>query len=165
VRLLLDALCGCGESRPDRRFELTVIGDGAERADLAKRALPANVRVEWQGHVPYESLPASYAAAGLFVFPTLGDEWGTVVTEAMASGLPVIGSVYSEAVVETVVDGVNGWRFAPESAAAVAAGLMRAFATSPAELNEMRAAARRTAAGLDAGLLASKMVNILREVV
>ena len=52
-----------------------------------------------------------YAKASLFAFPTLADEWGVVVNEAMAAGLPVLGSIYSQAVEELVEDGVSGWVF------------------------------------------------------
>ena len=46
-------------------------------------------------------------ASGIFVLPTLADEWGLVVNEAMASGLPVLGSVYSQAAHELCGDGIE----------------------------------------------------------
>ena len=49
------------------------------------------------------------------LFPTLSDTWGLVVNEAMAMGLPVLGSVKSQAVTELIEDGVSGWWFDPTS--------------------------------------------------
>ena len=51
---------------------------------------------------------------GVLVFPTLADEWGLVVNEALAAGVPVLGSLYSQAVEELVRDGENGWTFRPD---------------------------------------------------
>jgi len=48
-----------------------------------------------------------YAASDLMVFPTLYEPFGLVVTEAMASGVPVIVSAIAGAA-ELVKDGVNG---------------------------------------------------------
>jgi len=49
-----------------------------------------------------------YAAADLLVFPTFHDAFGLVVTEAMASGLPVIVSCNAGAA-ELVEDGLDGF--------------------------------------------------------
>jgi UDP-glucose:(heptosyl)LPS alpha-1,3-glucosyltransferase len=69
-----------------------------EREGVADRVrlLPATCHVE-----------RYYAAADLFLFPTLYDSFGLVVTEAMASGLPVVcGSAAGAA--ELIEDGVSG---------------------------------------------------------
>jgi glycosyltransferase involved in cell wall biosynthesis len=87
---------------------LELVGDGPEAVRLARVPLPGNVTVRCSGTVAYEQITGAYARAGLFVFPTLAYEWGLVVNEAMAAGLPVLGSVYSQAVEELVRDGVSG---------------------------------------------------------
>ena len=62
------------------------------------------------------------------------DEWGVVVNEAMSAGLPVMGSIYSQAAVELVSDGANGWLFDPRSEQNVYATLDRALSTPTEEL-------------------------------
>jgi len=62
-----------------------VVGDGPARSALA-RAYPEAVFV---GAKHGEALAEIYAAADVFVFPSLTDTFGLVLLEALASGVPV----------------------------------------------------------------------------
>ena len=84
----------------------------------------------------------------MLVLPTLADEWGVVVNEAMSAGLPVLGSVYSQAVEELVEDGHTGWTFAPDRPESLDAALTSALRTSSTDLARMGEAARQRAASL-----------------
>ncbi len=142
VDLLLDALGRWGAAHPGGHAELVVAGDGEQRAMLESHALPPNVEVSFLGNQHYARLKAVYADAGVLVFPTLADEWGLVVNEAMAAGLPVLGSLYAQSVEELVTDGETGWTFRPDHPDEFYAALCRALATPSAELDRMRVAAR-----------------------
>jgi glycosyltransferase involved in cell wall biosynthesis len=143
---------------------LVVVGDGPLRSRLQQVPLPAHVQVEWIGHVPYERLSDFHARGGIMVFPTLGDEWGLVVNEALAAGMPVLGSDYSQAVQDLVQDGKNGWVFRPDSEHEMAAALQRALNTSDDELLRMRSVARTSVAGLQPEMIASRFAAVLRNV-
>lgn len=84
------------EQHPERAIELWLVGNGPARAEIEACRIPENVTLRCFGSVPYEQLADYYAQAGILVFPTLADEWGVVVNEAFAAGLPVLGSVYSQ---------------------------------------------------------------------
>jgi glycosyltransferase involved in cell wall biosynthesis len=62
-----------------------VVGDGPARAGLARRYPQAVFLGARQG----EALAEVYAAADVFVFPSLTDTFGLVLLEALASGVPV----------------------------------------------------------------------------
>jgi glycosyltransferase involved in cell wall biosynthesis len=62
-----------------------LVGDGPARQDL-ERKYPQAV---FLGYRDGSELGEIYAAADLFVFPSLTDTFGIVVIEALASGLPV----------------------------------------------------------------------------
>ncbi len=137
------ALAEWGRRNPERVLEVWWVGDGEQRAELEATDLPPNISQHFWGNVPYAALPGIYADADALFFPTLLDEWGLVVNEAMAAGLPVLGSIYSQAVEELLADGMNGWAFNPLGGASTLAALDRMFATSPSQLAIMREAARQ----------------------
>ena len=62
-----------------------VVGDGPARAELM-RTYPA---AHFLGALPTEQLAETYAAADVFVFPSITDTFGNVMLEALASGVPV----------------------------------------------------------------------------
>lgn len=129
-------------AHPDRLVEITWAGDGELRAALERAPAPANLRQTFTGHIGYEELARLYGESGALILPTLFDEWALVVNEALASGIPVLGSIYSQAVEEMVEDGASGWHFDPLQPGSLAVALDRFFGASLAELAAIRAQAR-----------------------
>ena len=70
---------------------LVIAGDGVDEVEYRSAAalLP---KVRFTGYVQPAELSEIYAAADVFVFPTLGDTYGHVIQEAMAASLPVIST-------------------------------------------------------------------------
>ncbi len=158
-----ERLAKWARQHPARSLEMWWLGSGDQHAALAALALPDNLRQVFCGDLPYAEVPQVYAQCDLLVFPTLLDEWGLVVNEAMAAGLPVLGSIYSQAVEELVVEGNTGWVFDAVDAASADAALDRALGVAPERLVAMRAAARQRIATLTPETAARKVVEALHQ--
>ena len=68
------------------RVHMVVVGDGPQR-EMLQQGLPDAI---FTGTLTGDDLAAAYASADVFLFPSLTDTFGNVVTEAMASGLAVV---------------------------------------------------------------------------
>jgi glycosyltransferase involved in cell wall biosynthesis len=111
VRQLLEAW-GRFEHASPRSGTLVLIGAGPEAEALKTMARDLALKaVRFPGWVDYDQLAAYYAAADVFVMPTLEDNWSMVVPEAMVCGLPVLTSYYNGCWPELVQPDVNGWVF------------------------------------------------------
>ncbi len=144
----LDTLSKWAAAHPARNVEFTIVGDGPLRARLESFGAADNLELHFHGNLPYEELPRVYSEAGLFVLPTLADTWGVVVNEALAAGLPVLGSTRAQAVEELIEDGKNGWIFDPDRCDESFSAIDRAMNASCEQLDTMRAHARSTALAL-----------------
>lgn len=145
---------------------LDVVGTGPLEPrirDLAAGAGPL-LDVRLAGPVPFEAMADRYAAADVLAFPTLADEWGLVVNEAMASGLPVLGSAHGQAVTELVEEGRTGWVYDPERPGALDAALDRVVAAGPESLRRMGAAARGRVSGLTPERMADRLTTVIEDV-
>ncbi len=94
---------------------LVIIGDGRDRAALQAKA-KSNIR--FLGKVSDEEARRYYSRCKAFLFP--GEEdFGITPVEAQASGRPVIAYAGGGAL-DTVIDGVTGKLFYPQTAEALA---------------------------------------------
>lgn len=141
----LERLADWCRAHPARQVQWRLIGDGPERAALEKAALPDNLTLDCLGNCPYEAVPALLAEGDLFAFPTLADEWGLVVNEAMAAGLPVLASRNAGAASEMVIEGENGWLFDPGDRGETERALKAALEATPEQRRRLGANARARA--------------------
>ena len=116
---LLDAFAAI-QRTSSAPVSLLLVGDGVDEARLQARSRDEGIRnVFFAGFHAAEDLPRIYAAADVFVFPTLGDPFGMVVPEAMACGLPVISTSAAGEIRDRVIDGVNGFIVPPGESTAL----------------------------------------------
>jgi glycosyltransferase involved in cell wall biosynthesis len=140
--VLLDALAEVS----DLAWHLTIAGDPTRnpataaglQATIAERKL--GERVTLAGAVSTARLAALYAQADLFVLASRYEGYGMAFAEAIAHGVPVIGTI-AGAIPETV-PAAAGILVAPDDGAALAAALRRLIGD--------RAERRRLAAGAQA---------------
>jgi glycosyltransferase involved in cell wall biosynthesis len=108
------------ESLDDVPLDVRLIGGASPEASQVLARLTRKAR--WAGHVPQAELPPHYWDADVFVFPTIQDGFGMVLTQALAAGLPVIASDHCAAP-DLVQDGVSGWIVPARSSEALSARL------------------------------------------
>lgn len=113
-RVLLEAMALLRRRMPKAR--LLVAG-----APVPERAPP---RVAFLGPVEPDVLPALFAQSTVFALPTLQEPFGLAFLDAMACGLPCVGTRL-EAVPEIVRDGETGLLVPPGDPVALAAALER----------------------------------------
>jgi len=145
--LLVAALAAC----VDLRWRLTIVGDrtrspaAAAALDAAIRRHALGARIAVAGAVPDDRLAALYTEADLFVLPSRFEGYGMAFAEAIAHGLPVIGTT-AGAIPDTVPEGA-GLLVPPDDVAALADALRRLIADADAR-RRCAATARAAAAML-----------------
>lgn len=91
------------DNRKDIR--LAIVGDGPSREKLEE--LFKNTNTVFTGFLKKEELSKAYASADGFIFPSVSETLGLVITESMASHTPVIAA-YSKPTIEQIKDRENG---------------------------------------------------------
>lgn len=96
-------------------WELVLLGDGPEQPVLLRLIdkLGIGDAIHLVGFKSFQELPMYYGLAGAFIHASTTEQWGLVVNEAMAAGLPVVVSQACGCVQDLVTDRVTGLMFDP----------------------------------------------------
>lgn len=94
-------LCGDGELRP--QIEQTIFDLGLEGT------------IHLPGFLQQDELLPYFAHASCFIHTSIQEQWGLVVNEAMAAGLPILVSNRCGCFEDLVLEGINGFGFDPEN--------------------------------------------------
>jgi glycosyltransferase involved in cell wall biosynthesis len=138
--VLLDAL-----ARLAGGWQLDIIGDGPEKPNLLDQAKRLRV-ADWVtfGTLPSTRMPAYYQGLDVLVVPSLTranwkEQFGRVIIEAMACGVPVIASNSGD------IPGVVGdaGRIVPEGDPAALADCLREIMRAPELRRELGARGRQ----------------------
>ncbi|MBN1966571.1 MAG: glycosyltransferase family 4 protein [Anaerolineae bacterium] len=152
VPYALEAFARLTERFPDAHLLLAGEGELQERLAAQARLMDGGERVHFLGW--REDIPQVMAALDVFLMPSLWEGFGLVLLEAMAQGLPVVGSAVS-AIPEIVVEGETGLLCPPMDAVTLAACIARVL--DDADLRQRLGAAGR--ARLEATFTVDRMVD------
>jgi glycogen(starch) synthase len=158
--LLVEAF---GRMRSDAR--LVLVGDGPMRAavEAAVRRSPARDRITMSGFVPHAEVPRVLASLDVLALPSAYEEMGSVLVEAMASGLPVVASRVG-GIPEVVRDQETGLLVPPGDVDALADAL-DGLAGDPRRRERMCRAARQRAVEYSWPDLARRVEKLYQELV
>ena len=89
---VMESLPGIAREVPDVRYVIAGEGDDRKRLEQKATSLGLRDRVVFTGFVPEDRKRDYYNLADAFVMPSRGEGFGIVFLEAMACGIPVVGS-------------------------------------------------------------------------
>jgi glycosyltransferase involved in cell wall biosynthesis len=138
ARFALEALARV----PDLKLVLVTRSDPSSLHRLSHE-LGVSARVRFRP--PTDQVEHVYAAADFFVFPTPYDAFGMVISEAMASALPVI-TTRAAGASELITHGTSGWVLEDVTSVGPLAEAMRRFTEDVAFAERIGATAREHAA-------------------
>lgn len=108
-------------------WDLVLLGDGPQKADLQRIVKQRHLenRIHFPGFRSYREICNWYAFADVFIHPASSEQWGLVVNEAMAAGLPILISKACGCFPDLLQEGLNGFSFAPDNFEELAAQMRR----------------------------------------
>ena len=140
---VFDTLSAFSLLRQRTRCRLLVVGAGPEEERVAERGRELGLAddIVLAGHLSGDELERAYRAADVFVFPTYWFEgFPTVISEAMAAGLPIV-TTRTRGIADHLQEGVNALFVPPRAPALLADTLERLL--GDVELRERMSLANR----------------------
>jgi glycosyltransferase involved in cell wall biosynthesis len=162
IDVLIQAFQRAAQERTD--ITLTIVGDGPERHALEERVNDeCRSRIRFLGQVAYAERAKAFGEADVFIHPARHDGWGVVIHEALAAGLPVIGTRETGAAYELVQDGRNGFLVDAEDEDGLVKHILW-FANNRNEIQDFSERARETVSGLTPEWGAAELVRITQSI-
>ena len=128
-------------------FNLLIAGSGPKKAELERliQTYDLQQEVSLLGWLEAEELELAIRRSDVFIhYVPILDPFPVAVLEAMAYGLPIIGSDQAGSVVDRVEHGVSGYVLEPQNVSLLAETIMR-FVNEPERAAHMGRQARRVA--------------------
>lgn len=146
-----------------RQAVLHIYGEGPLKSELEQQIahLDLGNRVTLFGYLSPELLPGKLVAADVFCRPSLSEGLGISFLEAMAVGLPTVGSRVG-GIPEFLIEGETGWLCEPKNPQSIAKKI--AYVLDPANALEVRAVALRGQALVQADYSWDKIARQMRQI-
>jgi 1,2-diacylglycerol 3-alpha-glucosyltransferase len=117
ISFLLSAYADYCRLKGNEAWDLVLCGDGPLRAEIEQQVIKLGLEsvVHLPGFLQQDQILPYFAYARCFIHASIQEQWGLVVNEAMAAGLPVLVSNRCGCVEDLLIEGVNGFSFDPEN--------------------------------------------------
>lgn len=91
---------------------LIFVGTGEEEDNLKNYVNTNKINnIYFLSFLNQSELPKAFAISDIFVLPSVNEQWGLIINEAMCASLPVIVSDVVGAVPDLLKEGINGYSF------------------------------------------------------
>jgi len=149
---------------------LVLVGDGTQRQELGRMAerLEITGAVRFLGKLPHEQLPEYYAAADLFVGPSVVDRsgdtegLGVVFIEAASAGLAIVGTSVG-GISDVLINEVTGIAVEPDQPEALADAIDRLLGDEPLRRRLGTAARQHALSQFSWSQVAARFSNVFRD--
>lgn len=127
-----------------RDVQLRMVGDGPQRAELEQQVAEAKLgdRISFAGSVAEDQIKEELSRSDVFALASHAEPLGVVYMEAMAAGVPTIGT-NAGGVGEIITNGHDGLLVEPKNPEALAAAIAKLI-DDPALANTLAANGRKT---------------------
>ena len=144
-------------------WDLVLLGSGPLEGRLRARGVELSLgsSVRFAGFQQYGALPQFYGLAGAFVHASTTEQWGLVVNEAMAAGLPVLVSEACGCAPDLVQKGRNGFQFDPLDVEGIAETL-QIVADDPRRCRDLGEESRRIIADWSPALFGENLWKAMK---
>jgi phosphatidylinositol alpha-1,6-mannosyltransferase len=145
------------------RTLFVIVGDGPLKSSLVSEVKLANLEnyFEFLGDISEAELPAAYACADVFAFPSIQEGQGIALLEAQASSKPVVAFNVS-GVAEAVVNGQTGLLVKTDSNE-LAEGILKLLSDADLRLKMGAKGREHVLADFTWEICAQRMLGVYRE--
>jgi glycosyltransferase involved in cell wall biosynthesis len=157
-------LPGIMQQLRDLPVQLTIAGDGPDRAELERRCAPLGDRVRFLGRIPPDQVPGVLCEHDVFLFPSRFEGLPLSLVEAMSAGCVPVASRIKGVTDFVVTHGSDGLLFDLGNVRQ-AASCVRQLAQSRSQLARLSAAARENVVGrFELGAMAQGYHEVVQSV-
>lgn len=142
-------------------YKLLIIGEGEDGPTLREQAKRFTSRVVFIGSKPYAELPDWLQAADIFCRPSLSEGLGNSFLEAMAAGVPIVGTPVG-GIPDFLKDGETGLFCAVQDPQSIASAIRRLVEDEPLRQRVMAAARQLALRDYDWDLIAKQFDLLIR---
>jgi len=154
--------------KKNKNISVILIGSGKQVKELQKKIniLKLESYIEYLGSKPHDQLPQYFNQMDLFIFPTTrkAESLGLVGLEAMACGVPVVGSSIG-GLKEYIIEGKSGTLFEPGNYIELADKMVHFIKMSKKEMSEYKNGALEIARKYDSKLVKKHLATTLRKAI
>ena len=160
-RHLVAAIPAIVAAEPDAR--VVIAGEGSLREELTQQAAALGIadRLSLPGYV--DDVAGWFAAADVFVMPSVEEGLGSSVLDAMAAGVPIVATT-AGGIPEAIRDGVDGLLVAPADPTALARAVVATLRDRYAAHARAQTASARVEAEFPVDRMVEETLAVYRDV-